>query len=96
MIKNLKDFTSKSSIKPIFQGIYITPDTLVATDTYKLIEVTVKNEVKSPIVIELPKKIKSIHSVKENTVYLDVKGSTIPVKEIHDGEYPNYKAIIPT
>lgn len=93
MVKNLKEFTSKSTLNPCLQGVLVTSDRLVATDSFKLIEIQIVNQIKKSYVQELPKGIKTMHSVLNDKVYIDAKGSTIPISEIND-PYPEYKAIL--
>ncbi len=96
MIKNIKEFVTPqnkgNAYTKITMGVLVTPSEIVATDTYKLIEVKIKNDVEKPIVIKLPKGIKSIHSVNKDIAYENGRGDTFFVEKM-EGEYPQYKTI---
>ena len=97
MIKNIKEFTTPKQTKNPYlkstMGVLVKKDRIVATDTFKLIEVKVNSGVSEDKVIELPKGIKSLHSLKDNNIaYADSRGKTFFAEEIKL-PYPQYEEV---
>ncbi len=88
--------TSKSSIRPELSAIYFAPNKMVATDSYRLIEV------KKDIVFKgNPRPIKAKGFKGTKTVSIDDNdlihdGDKLIQGERVDAEYPKYERVIPT
>ena len=93
MIKNLSDFTSKNR-EPL-TGIYIAPDRIAATDSFKLIEQKRETGAKEPYIALLPKGVKTFETAMlqgNNTTVLDDQH----IAKVIDGDFPKYESIWPT
>lgn len=102
-IKNLAAFLPQkddvNADKPI-GGVLVTPEKIVATDSYKLIERTGKTGVKKSVIVAMPPKIKTFDVItldKSGKSALLFKGeasyrqTTTPADQ-----YPKYEQVIPT
>lgn len=86
--------TSKSSMRPELSAVYLTPEKMVATDSFRLIEV------KKPIGINKPflfkaKGFKGRGAVSVNGDIINDDGKLIQGERV-DGEYPDYEKALPT
>lgn len=93
-IKNLSDFVSKEKIERAIEGVLIMPDKIVATDSYKLIEITTETGVPAPVIVKMPKGLKTFESVTAASV-LTNKGATYQCEVLRADKYPKYEAVIP-
>ncbi len=92
-MKNLSDFVSKSNIRPSISGVLVTPEKIVATDSFKLIEIKRANAVKEAIIVKLPKGLKTFDRISDEKLYH--KNAEYPIEKIDD-TFPAYESIIPT
>lgn len=74
----------------------ITPEKIVATDSFKLIEIKYETGVDSPIVVQLPKGLKTLDgAVALQSGKLFNKGAEYQ-GNILEEKFPDYEKIIPT
>lgn len=96
MIKNIKAFTKKDGLRPVLEGVYITPDRIVATDTYKLIELKTDTGLKETFVFRLPSGVKDFERVEKDgkkvTLY---NKNNVYITQVTKEEFPQYEMIIP-
>lgn len=84
--------TSKSTIRPELGSIYFTPDKMVATDSYRLIEVKKDIEVAEPCVIKAKGfKGRETVSIDDHDIVND-GGKLIQGARV-DAEYPDYEQL---
>lgn len=96
MIKNLSSFVSKTRIGESISGVLITPEKIVATDSFKLIEIKYETGVDSPIVVQLPKGLKTLDgAIAVQSGKLFNKGAEYQGKIIEE-KFPDYEKILPT
>lgn len=96
MIKNLSSFVSKTGLGKSISGVLITPEKIVATDSFKLIEIKYETGVDSPIVVRLPKGLKTLDgAVAVQSGKLFNKGAEYQ-GEIIKEDFPKYEKILPT
>lgn len=100
-IKNLSAFTAKSDTKQELAGVLVTKDKLVATDSFRLIEVQSEagKDLEKPIIVKMQKGVKTFDHVTQNTdgtVTLTTKGASTPSAYVLDGDtFPKYEPLIP-
>jgi DNA polymerase III sliding clamp (beta) subunit (PCNA family) len=93
-MKNIIKYLSKGNIKSEFQSVYLTGDKAVATDSFKLIEITRDQEVSEPVIVKIPKGVRKIDNITpDGTIE---SGISKIQGEIIDGNFPDYKQVIPT
>lgn len=85
MIKNLNEFVSKLPDKPALQCLLVDAHTIVATDSFKLIEIEHETGVKKPFLMKMPKGAKDY----TDAIKLD-DGMRLDVES-----YPKYKNLFP-
>lgn len=97
MIKNLADFVSQSKIErhKNLTGVRIFPDRVVATDTFKLIEVMHDTDTDEPFTVILPKGIKTFDIVSHSHIVKGKDNHRIEVLKGDDDIYPDYQKIMP-
>jgi len=98
MIKNLSAFVSSMKLGREIENVLVCPDKIVATDSFKLIEVLGETGAADSFTVKLPKGLKTFDRVQKTDKGADVlhKGAIYSV-EVGDAElYPKYEAIIPT
>jgi DNA polymerase III sliding clamp (beta) subunit (PCNA family) len=93
MIKNISDFVSKQTLGRSIEGILVTPDKIVATDSYKLIEIKQASEIKKPTVFNLAKGFKTFETA--NDTGLIAKYGTVCSNGIQSDAFPDYAQVIP-
>jgi hypothetical protein len=103
-IKALYHFASKSDIKPEIACIMLTADKAVATDSYKLIEVS--NVLPEPLTttvyldarqIKAVVKAKSVLSLEEKTLTVTTNGVAATITQPSNvNSFPEYMRIMPT
>ena len=92
MIKNIKAFTAQTTFNKSIEGVGIYPDKVVATDSFKLIEVKMNTGAEKPYVLRPHKAVKTFDSVEGAIMYQ--KG--VPFQgEIMKDDFPKYEEIIP-
>lgn len=107
-VKNLSAFVSTSKMGREIEKVLVTPDKVVATDSFKLIEVSGPTGVPKPVLVGLPKGVKSFDHIETKEVGQEInsphhvgkimtKGATYEVGNVEeDGRYPKYTQVIPT
>lgn len=98
MIKNIHKFVAKDSPKQSITGVLVTPEKIVATDSFRLVEVTHPfPSVSEPTIVKLPKNCSKIDdiSVSQGKVMV-VSDGDISIGAIVDDTFPVYDAIFPT
>jgi DNA polymerase III sliding clamp (beta) subunit (PCNA family) len=100
MIKNLSAFTAKTDIKQELAGVLVTKDKLVATDSYRLIEVQsdAGKDLSAPVIVGLPKGAKTIEHIEMagNDATIKSKGALYPASFTLAGDrFPKYESVIP-
>jgi len=99
MPKNISDFLPATTMGRAVEGVLVTPSKLVATDTFKLIEVKHENPIEKPVVLRLPKGMKTFDGITATgeTVTLTKKGALYPAADTLDpDQYPRYEQAFPT
>lgn len=96
MIKNITAFTSTSDMGRAIEGVRIEPNRIVATDSYKLIEIIEKTGEDS-FTVKLPKGLKTFERVERigTGANLYHKGAKYEVSKVIEDEYPQWEKIIP-
>lgn len=84
--------TSKSSIRPELQSIYFAPDKMVATDSYRLIEVKKEIGITEPRLIKA-KGFKGRGNIAVNPDDLVNDGGKLIQGERVNAEYPDYEKV---
>jgi len=92
-MNNITKYLSKSSIKPELQSIYLTENKAIATDSFKLIEITRNESVEEPVIVRIPKGVRKIDNIDQNGVITN--GINTVQGEIIDGNFPDYKTVMP-
>lgn len=99
MIKNLIDFRSPNTMNLQINAILVTPDKIVATDSFKLIEIKKKTGAAAPVLVNLPKGVKTFDGIvyKHDDVGTLVNGAWTEIGTTFDPDlYPKYEAVMPT
>lgn len=98
MIKNLSAFVSKGKFDRPIEGILITSSMVVATDSFKLIEVKGETGIKDSFTVKLPEKLKSFDTITRAGVEATIhnKGAQYKAMAKPADEYPKYERVIPT
>ena len=97
MIKNLSEFISREHLKKAVEGVLITPDKIVASDSFKLIEIESGDTgVKKPIVLKVARYINRF----EKVVVMDGEHFVKDGDSFHKGKlveekFPDYEVLIP-
>jgi hypothetical protein len=96
MIKNITAFTAKSLTGRAIEGVRIEPERIIATDSYKLIEIIEHTGAGESFIVKLPKGLKSFDRAERTEVgaYLHKGGASYSGTIIQD-EYPKWEKIIP-
>lgn len=99
-IKNLSDFIHKDSNRDVLNSVLIAPDKIVATDSFKLVEIKTETGISEPLLVKLPKGIKtfeSVHSENGIVTIRDKKGAGYQVDVLSTAyTFPEYEKLIPT
>lgn len=97
MIKNLSSYVSKSDIKPELACVLVKPDRMVATDSFRLVEVKGQTGIDKDTLIKLPKALKTLSAVtlKDEKLGTMEKGAWYELETI-EGAFPRYETIMPT
>ena len=97
MSKNITAFTDKSELGRAIEGVRIEPERIVATDSFKLIEIIEHTGAEDSFTVKLPKGLKSFERVErtEAGAYLHKGGASYSGQILHE-EYPKLEGIIPT
>ena len=99
MIKNIEAFTSKQKLGRAIDGVLIMPDKIVATDSFKLIELKGDTGAADSFTVKLPKGLKTFERVERVGTGANIyhKGAKYEVAEVGAAdEYPKHEAIWPT
>jgi hypothetical protein len=94
MIKNISDFIARSSFGRAIEGLHVTPDAYVATDSYKLIKIPATTGASEPYTVKLPAKVKTFDTITSDGT-ITYKDATYHGEVIADA-YPKYETIIPS
>jgi len=98
MIKNISSFTAKTKgLKPAIEGILITPDKIVATDSLKLIEISEKTGVNDTFIVQLPKGLKTFDRIERIGTGSNIYHKTAKYEVARNCEeaFPDYLKVIP-
>ena len=98
MIKNLSAFVAKSSMGRAIEGVLINPEYIEATDSFKMITKKIKTGIEKPIIIKLPKGVKTFTKVGhvDNVATIETaSGARYECEQVKD-EWPKTEKIIPT
>jgi DNA polymerase III sliding clamp (beta) subunit (PCNA family) len=90
---NITKYLSKADFKPELQSVYLSGNKAVATDSFKLIEITRSREVTKPIMVRIPKGVKKIDNITPDGVIEN--GINKIQGEIIEGSFPDYNQVIP-
>jgi len=93
MIKNITDFISKGPVERSINGVLVTPDKIVATDSFKLIEIKQASDIQKPTVFKMVKGFKTFETA--NDTGLIAKYGTICSNSIMEDAFPEYEKVIP-
>lgn len=99
MVKNISDFCSPSMMRSEINAVLVTPDRIVATDSFKLIEIKKETGAGAPVLVKLPKGVKTFDTItyKKDDVGTFVNGAWTEIGTPLDADiYPKYEAIMPT
>lgn len=96
MIKNLTDFISKQLPARGMNGVLVKPDRIVATDSFKLIELKMESDIKKPILLNLPNGVNKFSKILklEKDWYVENGNALYKATEMKD-DFPKYEQIIP-
>jgi hypothetical protein len=95
-IKNLSAFTNPSTLRPAINGVLITPKKIVATDSYKLIEERCEVGVTAPVIVRLPKGVKTFASVSpDGKSIVGKRGEVYTTETLKADDFPEYEQVIP-
>lgn len=95
-IKNITAFTSKSKIKPVLQSIHVMPDKIVATDSFKLIEVIGDTGAIETFNVIPPKGLKTFDKIerKDGQPVFTHKNAEYKGELVLE-DFPEYEQVIP-
>lgn len=97
MIKNIKAFISQTNLNKSIEGVLVTPTHIVATDSFKLIEIQAETNTNEQFIARPPKALKTFEKVyKENEQVIFEDKGTKYIGELIQDNYPDYNSIIPT
>lgn len=98
MIKNITDFTSKNAYGKCIEGVHVTPNAVVATDSFKLIEIKQETGAADSFTVKLPKGLKTFDKIERVGTGANIyhKGAKYEVSKIEEDEFPKYEQIFPT
>jgi DNA polymerase III sliding clamp (beta) subunit (PCNA family) len=85
--------TSKSSIRPVLQGIYFAPDKMVATDSFRLIEVKKEISLEGEPRVMKAKGFRGHGAVSVDANNLINDGGKLIGGEVVDADYPEYEKV---
>lgn len=113
MFKKVTYAATNDTIKPVFNGVYVVPDTngyisFVATDSRRLSVITrqfdselnisegiiIPLKTVNEVMKQLGNGVRAVFSVNENQCFFKI-GSTEIISRIVDGQFPNYRQVIP-
>jgi hypothetical protein len=95
-IKNLSAFIGKMGGGGWVQGVHIMPDRIVATDSFKLVEIKTETGVTEAVTVVAPKALKTFDGVTVDgeKITLQNKGAEYLTRK-HEGEFPAYEKVMP-
>lgn len=96
-IKNIAAFVAGDKPGRAINGVYIAPDKIVATDSYKLIEIKTDTGVVAPVIVQLPPKVKTFEALSidpAGAATLLNKGAIYNTGTISE-EFPKYEDLVP-
>jgi hypothetical protein len=99
MIKNLKEFLPKSKLGRSIEGVLVEKDKIVATDSFKLIEIRHNTGAGTPFIATLPPKLKTItkiEKISDTKARVTGKNGEMYETGLLTDPYPDYAKIIPT